>query len=656
MPNGKSMTKRLALVLATVFCFVVAVSSRGPVSAKDTWTSVRSKNFLLIGNASEKDIRQVGVRLEQFREVFSRLFTTLNVNSPVPTTVIVFKNEDSYRPFKPNANTAGYFQSGNDVNYITLKLVKELNSDQDPFTVIFHEYTHLLVRNTSGSVPIWFNEGLAEYYSTFSITDDQKVVMGRPIASHVYLLREKNILPLRALFQVNQESAYYNERDKQSIFYAESWALMHYLILGNNGQRATQLDKFRELLSANLPMEQAFQQAFAMSFESMEKELRAYIQRDRYPIISGSFKDKVGYDTAMQSAPLTEAEAQAYLGDLLLHNNHTESETYLQKALALNPDLAMAHASLGMLRVRQGRAEEARKSLERAVAASSQNYLIHYYYAYALSREGNRDMETVMGLAPATADKIRSELKLAIKLRPDFPESYSLLAFVNLVTGTELDETLELLKRVHAAFPGRNDLVFMLAQIYMRKEDFKTARQFIDKLSGDNNEIEMRQRAQRLLTQLVSLEENAERVRKEQERAASEPRNPLDFQDSHDASGQQVIVREVDPAAILRESLRKPTAREIQAQGTLASISCDAKGITFIVRTNGRLFKLHTDSFERMDILSFSEDAGSQVTCGPRKPENNVVVCYLPATEPRAKIDGVIKSIEFVPADFKLKP
>lgn len=57
-----------------------------------------------------------------------------------------------------------------------------------------------------------------------------------------------------------------------------------------------------------------------------------------------------------------------------------------------------------------------------------------------------------------------------------------------------------------------------------------------------------------------------------------------------------------------------------------------------------------------MDIFSFSEDAGSQVTCGLRKPENNVVVCYLPPADPRAKIDGVIKSIEFVPPDFKLKP
>jgi predicted Zn-dependent protease len=609
---------------------------------------------LLVGNASEKDIRQVGVRLEQFREVFSRLFTNMNVHSPVPTTVVVFKNDESYRPFKPNANTAGYFQPGPDVNYITLKIGKELGSEQDPFTIIFHEYTHLLVKNTSGNVPTWFNEGLAEYYSTFSITDDQKVVMGRPIASHVYLLRDRRMLPLRTLFQVDQKSPHYNERDKQSIFYAESWALIHYLILGKEGQRMPQMGKFVELLSAGVPTEQAFQQAFAMSFESMEKELRDYIQRDRYPIITGSFTNKVGYDAATETKPLTEAEAQAYLGDLLLHSNRTDSETYLLKALALDPNLAMANASLGMLRVRQGNTGEARKSLERAVAASSQNYLIHYYYAYALSREGNRDMQAVMGFAPENAAKMRAELKLAIQLRPDFPESYSLLAFVNLVTETEIDQTIELLKRVLANASNRNDLVFMLAQLYMRKGDFKTAGQLIDKLYADNSDAEMRLRAQGLRAQLVALEDQDARIRKERERSNS--RNGVSVSASTDAGGQTDAVRTYDPDAELRESLRKPAAGETQAQGKLVRIDCDQKGITFTVKINDRLLKLKTDSFSHVDLMSFSEDAGTQITCGPRKPENNVVVCYIPGTAPRAQVDGVIKSIEFVPPDFKLKP
>lgn len=649
------MTKRLVVIIATVFCFL-AVSASAPVTAKDKWTSVRSKNFLLVGNANEKDIRLVGIRMEQFREIFSRLFSNLSVNSPVPTTVIVFKNDESYRPFKPNANTAGYFQAGPDVNYITLQLSKGMGSDRDPFTIIFHEYTHLLVRNSSGKVPLWFNEGLAEYYSTFSITDDQKVVMGKPIAGHVYRLRENKMLPLRKLFEINHESPYYNEGDKQSIFYAESWALMHYLILGKDGERKLQLSKFVNLLSAGTPMEQAFQDAFAMTFEAMEKELRAYIQRDRYPIISGSFQTKVDYDSAMESASVTEAEAQAYLGDLLLKSNRADAEAYLQRALALDPNLAMANASLGLLRVRQGKSDEARRHLERAVAASSQNYLIHYYYAYVLSREGSRDMETVLGFPGETAFTMRAQLKLAIKLRPDFLESYGLLAFVNLVTETDLNETTEQLKRVLASSPDRNDLLFMLAQLYMRQEDFKAARQTIEKLKADASDADMRRRAQRLLAQLDSVETQLARIRKERDEHASASRDGPTPSDASGATVETLVLENYDPATALRESLRKPATGEKQIQGTLTRIDCDAKGITFVVKVTDRLLKLGTDSFRHMEIVTFSDDTRGQITCGPRKPENNVVVAYVPSTDPRPRVDGLVKSVEFVPADFKLKP
>jgi Tfp pilus assembly protein PilF len=644
-----TMTKRLALILAIVFCFLGLPSANTPVSAKDSWTSVRSKNFLLLGNAGEKDIQKVAVRLEQFREVFSRLFKNLKINSVVPTTVIVFKNDATYRPFKPYPNTAGYFQPGPDVNYITLELSNVENPEQDPFTIIFHEYTHLLVRNTTGNVPTWFNEGLAEYYSTFSITDDQKVMVGRPIASHVYLLRDKKMLPLRKLFEVDQKSPYYNEREKQSIFYAESWALIHYLILGKDGERVDQLTKFVDLLSANTPMEKAFQQAFGMTFEDMEQELQTYIQRDRYPVFSGSFHDKVNYDNAMQSAPLSEAESQAYLGDLLLKSNRGECELYLQKALALDPNLALAHASLGLLRERQGRHVEARKSFERAVAAGAQNYLVHYYYAYALSQEGFKDSDSVMGMAPETAAIMRRELKRAIELRPDFLGSYSLLAFVNLVTETDLEQTLDLLNKVLAGAPHRTDLMLMLAQLHLRKKDFNSSRTMIDKLMSEGD-ADIKQRGQKLLTQLTSEEEQLARLQKD---AAEEEAEAS----TAGASGPETrIEHPFDPAAALRESLRAPLAEETQIQGTLTRIDCDAHSITFIVKVGDRLLKLNTDTFGHANMVSFSEDAGRQITCGLRKLQNNVVVDFVRNTDPHLKIDGVLKSVEFVPPEFVLKP
>src|SRR5262249_37250611 len=162
-------------------------------------------------------------------------------------------------------------QPGPDVNYIAL--TTEVRGEQDPFTVIFHEYTHLLVENTFGNAPVWFNEGLAEYYSTFSITEDQRIVLGSPISNHVYLLRDNKMLPLRTLFEVDHKSPYYNETKKQGIFYAQSWALMHYLIIGKEG-KVEQLGKFVDLLNAKVPMEEAFQTAFETPFAVMEKDLR----------------------------------------------------------------------------------------------------------------------------------------------------------------------------------------------------------------------------------------------------------------------------------------------------------------------------------------------------------------------------------------------
>ena len=638
--------KRITLPLALFFCLLALAAPL--VSAKDNWISVRSKNFLLIGNASEKQIKQVAGRLEQFREVFSHLFPNAVLSTPVPTTVVVFKNDSSYSPFKPNSNTAGYFQPGDDVNYITLSV--ETRGEQDPFDIIFHEYTHLMVNSTLGNVPTWFNEGLAEYYSTFKISDDQKVVLGSPIASHVYLLRERKMLPLRTLFQVDHKSPYYNERDKQSIFYAESWALLHYLILGKGGARANQVAAFVEALGRNVPMEEAFQRTFSMTFENMEKELKDYIRNDRYPIMTGHFARKLETNVDMQVASITEAQAQAYLGDLLLHSNRADAETYLKKALSLDPDLAMAHASIGMLRVRQGKADEALQSLERAAATDSQNYLIHYYYAYALSRVGQDSTGVVFGFPSEHVDKMRAALEKAIALRPDFVESISLLAFVNLVTETRLDESIDMLVKARAKAKGKNDLMFMLAQLYVAKRDFKLAKELIGQINASNSQPEAVTRAQSMLRQIAVLEEHEANFRN------SRGNSTNGHATTTTADLQRMEVGPVDPWSYLRDALRKPQTGEMQAQGILERVDCDAKGLTFVIKLSDRVIKLRAAKFQDVDLTSFSQDAGREITCGARNPESSVVVNYTAQGDARAKVDGQAISLEFVPQEFKLKP
>lgn len=650
--NRCRQTRMGLLVIAlTLFVFGAPQTTQ----AKDLWTRVQSQNFTLIGNAGEKDIRQVANRLEQFRTVFGLLFPTIKLSSPVPTTVIVFKSNGSYKPFKVNPNITGYFQPGEDVNYITLTTEKA--SEDQPFRTIFHEYVHLLIENTMGSaVPLWFNEGLAEYYSTFDIMEgDRKVILGDLVRSHVLYLREKKLLPLRLLFTVDYKSPYYNEGSKMNIFYAESWMLMHYLLQSEGQKRRPQLGRFMELVRAQMSIGIAFQQAFQTTLDSFESDFRSYVQGAKYMATSVTFEEKLDFESEMQSAPITEAEAQAYLGDLLMHTRRSnDAETYLQRALSLSPDLSMAQASLGMLRVQQNRLEDARQYLEKAVAGDSRNFLAHYYYALALSGLSTSEYRTVAGYAPETAATMRVELRKAIALKPDFPESYALLGFVNVVRNEEVDETIALLKRALNISRANHRILVMLAQLHIRKEQFAEARQLLEPIARNSPSPELQQQAESMLEAVKRNEEQLARF-KEYEKEAVARRDASSR--AQPAQGPTLTTQptQSDLNLALAEALRKPEPGETRVQGRLTAIECNAKGIVFQVRAGDRLLRFHTDNFERVNISAFTPEVSGNVTCGPLLNDNSVVITYA-AAKAGTRFDGEVNALEFVPLKFVLKP
>jgi len=643
------------IVFALAF-LALALIDHPTVQAKDNWTSVHSQNFQLVGNASEKDIRLVANRLEQFRKVFALLFPSLKLNSPVPTTVIVFKSDSSYKPFKVNPNVAGYFQPGKDVNYITL--TSEKLSDDQPYRTIFHEYVHLLVENTmGGTVPLWFNEGLAEYYSTFNITDEnRRVILGEVVRNHVLYLREQKLLPLRTLFAVDYKSPYYNEGNKMNIFYAEAWMLMHYLLQGEGQKRRPQLARFVDLVRSNLTVDEAFQQAFQIGIDAFEKDFRSYVQGAKYMATAVTFEKKLDFDSQMQSAPVTEGEAEAYLGDLLLHTRRlNDAESHLQQALTLSPELPMAEASFGMLRVRQGRLADARQYLEKAVAGNSRNYLTHFYYAYALSGLTFEGSQIVNSYAPEDATTMRAELRKAIALKPDFPESYALLGFINVVRNEEVDETIELLKRVVTMSRSNERVVFMLAQLYMCKQGFAEARRLLGPMTGNSPDPELRQQAQSLMEGITRSEALLAQDRALEKQLA--PRLENSSGQPPRSDGNSVALPDsVQPDwdVLLSQSLRKPHEGELRIRGILTAIECNARGMTFKVRAGERLLQFHSDNFERLAIIAFTNEVPREIVCGPRRPENAVVMTYA-AARTGSKADGEASAIEFVPGNFVLK-
>jgi tetratricopeptide (TPR) repeat protein len=633
--------RRLTRALAPAIFLLLAIAIVCPVSARDAWISVRSKNFLLVGNASEREIRQVAIRLEQFRYVyvFSPLLREFKLNSSAPTTVIVFKSDESMRPFKPlyrgkPAGVAGYFQPADDVNYIALSAE---TSSEDPYRTIFHEYIHLLVHCTIGKAPAWFNEGLAEYYSTFDVDGDRRVLLGKIIPSHLLLLRNRTLLSLADLLAVDQHSPYYNERDKQGIFYAESWALVHYLMLGAEQKRAEQLSRFVKLITGGSPTEKAFNEAFGANYATIERELQSYVSSKQMPEQISTSAQSLSVSSELQTTPISEAESQTYLGDLLLHMQRLdEAETLLQRALSSDGSPAMALASLGMLRLRQKRFAEAITHLRKAVVMAPGDYLVHYEYALSLSRANMDEALVVTDYSSDVVETMRAELRKAIELRPDFIEAYRLLAFVNLVREEHLDESIVLLKHALTLSPGKDECLFVLAQLYMRKQDFASARQAIQPLLRESAEPQLRESAQNLLQAMKRTEEQAALLKT-----------------TGAATQAEDAVAAGSPEVSLESALRKLQEGEQHTRGLLKRIDCAQAGVNFFIDAGDRTLRLHANKLERVRFISFTAEVQGTITCGIRNQPNAVVVTYRP--DSGGKIDGQIVALEFVPKDFEFK-
>jgi Flp pilus assembly protein TadD len=473
-----------------------------PAQARDTWRSVRTNNLLVIGNADAESLRQVAAWLEFFHTAFARLASRSAIDSSVPTRVIVFRDEASFLPFKPlyqgkPANVSGYFQPGEDVNYIAISLE---SGERDRYGTAFHEYVHLHLRDNVPGAPLWLNEGLAEFYSSILFAGGE-ALLGAAIPAYVQLLRSQEMLPLSTLFSIGTNSPHYNERDKSGVFYGESWALVHYLMQGDGGRHQEQFKRFLQMVSRGDNADKTFEDVFGMSLVVAEKELREYVRRGEFQAQRLTVGDSAqGYTsyTAMQRSSLSEGEANYYLGDLLLHiNRGSDAERYFLQAISLEPSFVPPYASMGLLRVSQRRYAEAKKYLQKA-SASPQTYLIHYLYAYVLSREGVGPTGRVTAYAHENVVTMREQLLRSIKLQPQFASAYHLLALVDLVADEQLDEAVAMAEKAHQLEPSKASYSMLLAHVYLRQSNTNAARQVLESLTRDAD-TKVRTEAQTLL-------------------------------------------------------------------------------------------------------------------------------------------------------------
>ncbi len=605
------MLVRTRLAMACALVPLVA----GGALAKDKWILVRSPHFVAIGNASEGRCRKTVEQLEQFRHVFSLLFSLGNEDE-VPTRVMIFRNEKSFRPFQPlfegkPRNLAGYFQKTEGANLIAIN-----DGSVDPLHVIYHEYVHLLEGRYPRPLPVWFNEGLAEYYSSFKIKGD-KAVIGDPLSTHVLYLRQRRPIPLERLLQVGHSSPEYNENDKTGVFYAESWALVHLLLLGNNGARRDRLNRYVELLGEEGDSLQAFRQAFETPLEELEKELRRYVNQRQFNIELHKLAD-LKATREMTVSPVSEADSQAYLGDLLLYAARLdEAPDYYNRALQLEPGNMMALEGLGWLALKNGEHEKALDLFQKIDLTKSTNFLACYRYGEALMEEAGLFFTSKKELTDEEFEKLSSPLLRSVDLSPSFAEGYYLLALLHHVSGRDPKVGVGLIRRAIRLQPQDLSYRQLLASLQIDVPDLAGARETVNGLDAFRT-LEAQRFAQETRQYIDSLERQKRTL--DELGRGGDPEVDAEALDAP-AAPPPSTPRPAEKTETLTPKLTcypdfVKLGGATTVTGRLLAVECGAKGVVYVGEVEGREIRFVGMDPSKPVLYSCQVDI-SDLRCGP---------------------------------------
>lgn len=446
----------------------VAASRAQTLPKSRNWLRLETPHFTIVSDAREAAARRVAVDLEELHQLLATLRPE-GANTPLRTFVFAFRNDASFRNYspRPDQNLLGVFVPGRYCNYIAVDASPRDFIDK-PF---YHEYLHDFAASNFPDVPLWFNEGLAEFYSTFQV-DGKEALVGRLLRHHLDRLRATPLLRIDEFLRVTPASPLYNERDRASTFYAQSWIMVHYLFA--EPERRQRVARYLDLLAAGREIGEAFREAFGVTFAEFEGQLYRYVQSGRFLF----FRVPLHFDAAtVEVTELPPAEALSLLGELVAHYQpprFDQARVHFEAALAEVPNHPLAKSGLGLLDELDGRLDRAIESY-RLAAASDQaipSLLLGLALLERLSREAT--LEALTEPQKAAVEEARTALRRALELDPGLRLAQASLASTYLFAGDPA-EGLGVLDEARRFFPSRPELLYAQAVLLARLERFQEA-------------------------------------------------------------------------------------------------------------------------------------------------------------------------------------
>ena len=450
-------------------------------SERDQWIEVRTDHFTFFSNASQKQSLEIAQNLERFRALLAFIRPGGEIVQPLPTKVFVFKQSRAFAPYRMWRGTIerslqGYFLRHPHGNYIAMNATPR---QEEPEAVLFHEMFHAYARHNLIGIPLWLEEGLAEYHKTFRVLSN-KLHLGVPIPWHVVLLRTHGTMPLKVLFEIDADSDEYREFEKKGMFYAQCWALVHYLLSGNE-DLAPRFPALLDAFAAGSETEPALASALGLDLDQLERQLLGYVHGAHFPTLSLE-SGRLRFSDNADVRGLSHAEALSRLGELLAHCGPEAAEdarAHFLAALEIEPQQPEVFTGLAVLADGAGQTDEVERLAQIAVSMGAKEALPYYLGADSILRRSG-DV--------ASLEQARSLLQQAILLAPGFGELHFLLGQTFFKDPNRAAEGVSHFKKAMALLPDRGDIGINLARLYLNLEQWQEADELVSKLSQSHQD------------------------------------------------------------------------------------------------------------------------------------------------------------------------
>jgi tetratricopeptide (TPR) repeat protein len=439
----------------------------------EPWVEIRTGHFIVASDGGEKTARRIADEFESLLRVFQATMPNSRVSTGIPVRILAARNGESFARIAPefpydkrHDQPPGMFVSGPEKTYIGIRANA---SGHFVYEDIFQNYAREILKLSYRNLPPWLAEGFSTVYSSVTF-NDRGVRLERPDPEDLSVLYESPLLPLDLVLRVDRNSAYYSPGNKQSVYFAESRVLVHFLISDPQFAGTKSMERYVTSVEGGADSLQAARDAFG-DLNQLQSKLDAFVKQVKG--LPTDLSITGGSDSGGSPRTLSAAEIEARMADFLaLRGRSEDAQDKLEEALMTEPTLGEAEQSLGFLLLKKQDLEEAQKHFERAAQLDPKDALNFYGQGLvAMIKGGNAG-------APVEAS---DAFEKTVALNPDFAPAWYSLAMIYSQRNETLPKALTDAQRAASLAPGESGYQLQVAALLDRlghpEEARKTAAQ-----------------------------------------------------------------------------------------------------------------------------------------------------------------------------------